>query len=157
MAVEGITSTVVILQFWKCVLPIVEKKDPIDDCEFAIEAVRSANDDCKLTIDAVLADFGRVKPLSCTVSRCFTTTYGREYGAVAVGDVGGAHHAAFAGPVSIFVPAVEGREGGAANRVVNCYPGLFSSGGEELAFGEPQRVVNLGCHADAPFLALSGA
>lgn len=77
MAVGSITSTIVILQFWKCVFPIVEKKDPIDDCEFAIEAVRPTNDVCKFAIDAILADLGRVEQRSGAVSRCLTTTYRR--------------------------------------------------------------------------------
>jgi hypothetical protein len=80
MAVGCITSTVVILQFWKFVFPIVDMKDPADNCEFAIEAVQPANDVCKLTNDAVVAVFGRVEQRWRAVSRCFTTAYGRASG-----------------------------------------------------------------------------
>jgi hypothetical protein len=202
MAVEGITSTVVILQFWKCVLPIVEKKDPIDDCEFAIEAVRSANDDCKLTIDAVLAYFGCVKPRPCTVSRCPTTTYGRAGRILRMEtntDYAPRHCCSLSQLLAVlrmpdapnglpvppmlpmpdmprmlllelrllggipFEPELEGPGRGlehliyGAVAVDDCYPGLLASGGVDLAFGERQRAVSFGCHADAPFHALSGA
>jgi hypothetical protein len=77
MAVGGITSTILILQFWKCVLPFVDVQDPIVDCEFAIEAVRPEIDACKLTIDAVLTYLQPTSLPSDLVKRCFIITYGR--------------------------------------------------------------------------------
>jgi hypothetical protein len=77
MAVGDITSTTVVLQFRNCDSLIVNVKEPPDDSEFAIEAVRFANEVNKHTIDAVLAGFARVEQRLRAASHCLITAYGR--------------------------------------------------------------------------------
>jgi hypothetical protein len=77
MADGGFIATIVTLQSSKCVLAFLEKKDPIDDCGFAIVAVRPAIDGCKLTIDAVLTYLDPANLRLYIVNLYFTSTYGR--------------------------------------------------------------------------------